>query len=396
MSSLAVVLIISTAVPIPVEQAQSVLRQVADSFGSRPPMTFHSESVLEHEAEPAQTRETHQTDVFWDHGRCRYNTTFILGTVEHPSLSRETVSLWDGSRYLSTKRSSRNGNTHGYFSDNPARHVEPRISAETGAQLDGIFRTADPRWHSASVTDVKELHYATILLENGGPEHTELVSDDLGNEKLHFVSHTAFGDYDAWLSPEPPYSLARLAITLNKDQLGDQTPALHAYQKWVLDITRVEPVDGVSMPVEGVISGEAELVGQEGIFRWKQRIARSNIILNPDFEALHAFTLDLPLNAPLTNLDLPGLTYYWNGHALVPHMDNKAMEDMTQAVNDLHAAAAAQPPPQLSAGESDGKRQEGGSSAGWKPWLALAALGAMAMGVAAWRRHGRGHRVRGE
>jgi hypothetical protein len=63
--------------------------------------------------------------------------------------------------------------------------------------------------------------------------------------------------------------------------------------------------------------------------------AVSDIQLNPDFEALGAFKIDLPNGIRVFVMEFPGVRYIWQDGKIVPDVDGPTFEEIDKMVDEL-------------------------------------------------------------
>lgn len=154
---------------------------------------------------------------------------------------------------------------------------------------------------------------------------------------------TEYGRVTAWIAPEKGYNALKWVLECSRDDLYDDTPI---YARWpelqsataVFDSVEMEQVNDVNTVVfvpkssrfthtvkftNGTKSGD------------QSEYTVSDIQLNPDFDALGAFKIDLPNGTRVFVEEFQGIHYVWQNGEVVPGVDAPTFEEIDKMVDEL-------------------------------------------------------------
>ena len=149
---------------------------------------------------------------------------------------------------------------------------------------------------------------------------------------------TKYGIVKAWISPDLDYNCLKWEIIKEPNQFyRDGKFTNDWFTEWtaVYDAEKVEQIDGQYFITQArsnyrVNNGDIVLANRTYHFNLK------NFDLNPDYEALGAFEIQLPEGTVVTDKDFPGVRYQWIGGQLV----TGRMQTLTQGLaEDVMPAA---------------------------------------------------------
>lgn len=149
------------------------------------------------------------------------------------------------------------------------------------------------------------------------------------------------GKYTVWIDPKHGYNIAKAEAHKTGDHLaygermGTQVPPKmiasenrprprllnHSFS---MDNVQFEKVDGVWAPVEGEFKLTIEYEGWTS--SEKRHHKRTHIDIDPDFEAVGAFKVDIPDGTRIEMPESPGVRYEWQGGRLVADIDDLLFE----------------------------------------------------------------------
>lgn len=117
------------------------------------------------------------------------------------------------------------------------------------------------------------------------------------------------GKYTLWIDPQHGYNIAKTAINNRKGDIvvGKklESPFFSTYE-----VTRFEKVDNVWVPVEG--SMKQDRTYPKGNENWTTSFRATEIVLNPDFDALHSFEPnDIPNGTLVMIPHITGVQFTW-------------------------------------------------------------------------------------
>jgi len=140
-------------------------------------------------------------------------------------------------------------------------------------------------------------HYTSAMLDSKDIVlHKE--TDDVGGFVCAVVeASTEQGNYKVWIDVNCGYNLRRMEI--QKD----------TYHYSVYDV-KLDDINGVWFPVAGVAREQWHYdTGEKDDIQYKT--SRRNVVLNPDFEAMGAFKMDLPEGTRIKNYSDRDTKYIW-------------------------------------------------------------------------------------
>ncbi|MHC4244054.1 MAG: hypothetical protein ACYSU4_16740, partial [Planctomycetota bacterium] len=143
-----------------------------------------------------------------------------------------------------------------------------------------------------------------------------------------------YGKVTAWIAPEKGHNAMKWVIEKDSHHLFDDTPLSG---KWpsvessmcVFNLRELHEIEGQDGMVFVPKSAHfAHIIsfrdGTRNVDHYKYET--SGIQLNPDFEALGAFKIDLPEGIRVFNKDVPGLKFSWRNGGPVPDTDQTFLE----------------------------------------------------------------------
>jgi len=170
-------------------------------------------------------------------------------------------------------------------------------------------------------------------------ENPNIVAKEEINGIMCYVVE-ASGDYGtvkAWIAPEKGYNALKYVIRKTENNVLDGEPiADKGYAGWTL------VVDGIEIGSVGdtllTMSGEATLTmehmnGDTSTLKYATR--RSEVDLDPDFEAMEAFKIRLPDGNPIHSVDFGGVSYQFVDGKIVPVVDDTSVKAINAAVNEF-------------------------------------------------------------
>jgi hypothetical protein len=192
--------------------------------------------------------------------------------------------------------------------------------------------------------DVKEtqnqlLEYAS----NGGPldgiiygNNHKSVADLLSNaSSLHLMGNqeeiagtfcsvleavTKYGKVTAWITPDKGYNALKWSIhRTSQDFLDDKTLSEKGLKvcKSVFEASEIQKIGDQYIITKGGFTQEDITLDDQKNTR-NNKYERTEVILNPDFEALRAFEINLPEGTVVSNEDIPCIKFVWTDGKLVP------------------------------------------------------------------------------
>ena len=158
-------------------------------------------------------------------------------------------------------------------------------------------------------------------LLKGAPNLTlhDKVTKIIGHDTYLIEADTKYGVVKAWISPDLDYNCLKWEIIKDQNQFyRDGTTTNDRFTGWtaVYDAEKVEQIDGqyfITKAKFNKIVKNGDIVLADYTYHYNLK----NIDLNPDYEAMGAFKIQLPEGTVVTDKDNPGVRYQWIGGKLV-------------------------------------------------------------------------------
>jgi len=244
-----------------------------------------------------------------------------------PELSMDFQVLLDGDRRLSTNRTLDRGDDDSFeaymMEENEKWTYTSLKRLSHGAHLDGA---------AYGIETGKNM--AEVLSEN---------PNIVGKEEIDGIMCHIFearGDYGtvrAWIAPEKGYNALKYTIRKTGDNVLDgKRIADKGYAEWTLVVENIEIGRIGDTPL--ATSGECTLIvkkmnGETSTFHYATR--RSEVDLDPDFEAMEAFKIRLPNGNLIHSVDFGGVAYQFVDGKIAPLVDDGSVKAIDAAVNEL-------------------------------------------------------------
>jgi len=155
----------------------------------------------------------------------------------------------------------------------------------------------------------------------------ELAGQETLSGSLCYIveSKTKYGRFTVWIAPEKghnalKYIWRKSGPDILRDDIHIEDQGITEWVE-VVDSIDVRKIDGVFVPISGELTGKVR-IGDD----WERtnhiEVKRSEIVLNPDFEALGAFKISFPEGTAVTHKDIPGRQFRWTKGKFVPDMND--------------------------------------------------------------------------
>lgn len=182
------------------------------------------------------------------------------------------------------------------------------------------------------------------IFGNNHKSVAELLSDSTnlylrkGQENINGVScyvleaKTKHGKVTAWVAPEKGYSTLKWMIHKTNSDLFDDRPISSNSWLAVFDSVEIRQTNDVFTTTGGILTLTINFPDGRKVSWNKYKV--SGIQLNPDFEALGAFKIDLPNGTPVSIDDYPGIRYVWQNGEIVA-ADDPTFDEIDKIVEEL-------------------------------------------------------------
>ncbi|MHC4159100.1 MAG: hypothetical protein ACYSSO_08480 [Planctomycetota bacterium] len=227
---------------------------------------------------------------------------------------------------------------------NKSRVIKQIMTGELYANVIGTLLNAPPR--AVSITrDYKEAQENLLDdSEYGGPlfgriygnSHknvAELLSGDPNvylrdeQENINGVpcyvleATTEHGKVTAWIAPEKGYNALKWSIHKTSGNLYDDRPLSSNSWLAVFDAVQLQKVSDVFVTTGGCLTHTIDRPERQSVSTDKYKV--SEVQLNPDFDILGAFKVNLPNGTRVFMKEYPAIRYAWQNGKIAP------AEDMT-------------------------------------------------------------------
>ena len=153
---------------------------------------------------------------------------------------------------------------------------------------------------------------------------------------------TKYGRVTAWIAPEEGYNALKWVFERSRDDLFDDTPLSARWPELqgatlVFECVEMQEVNDVNNVFVHKSSRFTDTVNFTNGTKSSDQseYAVSDIQLNPDFEALGAFKIDLPDGIRVFVMEFPGVRYIWQNGKIVPDVDGPTFKEIDKMVDEI-------------------------------------------------------------
>ena len=147
---------------------------------------------------------------------------------------------------------------------------------------------------------------------------------------------TEHGDYTVWLDPEHGYTAAQVhlrTVRTGKSPKRGGKPICTETMRTITN-TRFDEIDGAWIPVESDQTYRLTSSAKGNDWWQDEHIEVTEVVLNPDHDALGSFSTDyIPNGTRVSLYPLLQISYTWQDGELVPRVD----EDVVAAIDEIVA-----------------------------------------------------------
>ncbi len=170
-----------------------------------------------------------------------------------------------------------------------------------------------------------------------------------GHNTYVIEAGTPYGEHVLWVDPEYNFNPRRIEVRKSGTDLLDDVPlatapsyigptdAPMAQTEIVVDSIELTRVGDVCIPTAArIVDSTLYADGRKGVKRASHK--RSEIDFNPDFNAIHAFVMDVPNGTNVYFNDIRGtggLRYQWQNGKVVAKVDDKVLDALNSEVESL-------------------------------------------------------------
>jgi hypothetical protein len=173
-----------------------------------------------------------------------------------------------------------------------------------------------------------------------------------GHKTWVLGADTPHGKITLWIDPECGYNPRRILLEQTGDDIHNGKPlstpppplpfggvSSRPHSRMVrfeelADNIEIEKVNDVFIPV-GCSTRTSEFYENGEETHLKSTHKRTHIDLNPDFDAIGAFVLDVPNGTPVHDLDFQAVSYVWQDGTYVPMVDEELVSAIQQESQEI-------------------------------------------------------------
>ncbi len=207
------------------------------------------------------------------------------------------------------------------------------VSNDLNEKRKGFFEdpgSGSPLWGRIFGNNHKSV--ADLLEESGDLVMQEESRDNM--PCLVLQGTTKYGRTTAWIASEKGYSALKWSIEKKGDDLFDERPI--EAESWIATFEAVEfqQIEDFFVPIAGVFTlNQSYPDGKK--FSARKEYTASHIQLNPDFDSMEAFKVDLPNGLRIYSEQAPGIRYKWQDGNVVPDIDRRSFEEIDKTIETL-------------------------------------------------------------
>lgn len=213
--------------------------------------------------------------------------------------------LWDGKRYITYTKDLDGKYPNMVIINGDSGHDMMPLAGE----LHGNFRGDSVRVDS-------------ILRKARNVSVRDELDEITGSACYVIDAITERGKYTLWMDPNHGYNLAKAVIQKKEHQLFPKRPPSKNYVSLrIMGNVRFEKIDDIWVPMEVDLKYNGNYA--HGYFsKSKSHVKRTEVILNPDHDALGSFVPDdIENGSKVYVVQVPGITYIWQDGELIPNTD---------------------------------------------------------------------------
>lgn len=207
------------------------------------------------------------------------------------------------------------------------------VGRDVNDKLQGLLDdpgNGGPLWGRIFGNDHKSV--ADLLAESADLKMDQETIDSLPCYVLKGT--TKYGRVSAWIAPNKGYSALKWTIEKRKPDLFGDKPI--SAESWIaaFDSVRFQEIDGRFVPTTGVFTlSDSYPDGRK--YSTREQFSVSDIQLNPDFDSIGAFKVNLPNGTRVYSQEAPGIRYKWKDGAVVPDVDGHTFEEIDKTMENL-------------------------------------------------------------
>ncbi|MBN2455246.1 MAG: hypothetical protein JXB29_01710 [Sedimentisphaerales bacterium] len=179
----------------------------------------------------------------------------------------------------------------------------------------------------------------TDLLGESGDLHLRQGQEDVNGISCNVLEGTTkYGKVTAWVAPSKGYAALKWKIEKTGDDFINDTPmSKNELVLWVdqFECKEIQQIGQYFIPTKSTFDF-ANTAKDGSSVSTHCDYTVSDIQLNPDFNTIGAFKIDLPEGTRVTVPESPGIQYIWKGGKVVPDADAPTFEEIDKMVDELN------------------------------------------------------------
>jgi len=207
----------------------------------------------------------------------------------------------------------------------------------------------NPNWGGPLFGKMYGSNYKSVadLLDESGDLHIRNKGENINGVDCFVLEGTSkYGKVTAWIAPEKGYNAMKWVIEKDPHHLFNDTaiskkwPGIEGWQV-LFNVKELNEIigedDTVLVPKLAYFTFIINFNdGTKNIDHFEYKT--SNIQLEPDFEALEAFKIDLPDGIRVFNRDFPNVKFIWEKGKPVPLLDQSALDSIDYQIQQMNNA----------------------------------------------------------
>ena len=176
------------------------------------------------------------------------------------------------------------------------------------------------------------------LLGGAGSLHLRSEREDINGVSCYVLeAATKYGKVTAWVAPKKGYNALKWAIHKTRQEFLNETSMSDIeMENWtaIFDSVEIQKVNDVFVTTGGSLTHTVNFAdGRTYVSYHKYKV--SDIQLNPDFEALGAFKVNLSDGTRVFMKEYPGIRYIWQNGKIMPDVDAPTFEEIDKMMLEL-------------------------------------------------------------
>jgi len=290
--------------------ANTVLHQAGVEYYKHPSLLYDSETIVtwpDREFKPGDRTELRYVCRFIQNKERIDWSKELFETVDGKEvLFKDTREIWDGSKFLFRTKLPDDMDMHNaYFTKNKSTINTLMQVDRKDSFLDGILGQIGSGHYTQDLLDSEQMTLHKQMEEIDG--HACYVIEAIFGKGI-------IGKF--WIDPAAGYNLRK--VVAHYELVGDPPeppPGVivinsTATLEYVIDDIVIEQIGGIWFPVAGICDFKTTYTDGSS-HHSKREVRRTNVVWNPDLDALGAFKMDLPDGARISNQDDESNDYVW-------------------------------------------------------------------------------------